>query len=82
MILSNDGSLVMRSYDQKQEDEASWLAWAILLPREGLLSSRRSSLTVLEIAERFGVSETLVNFRLRMTGVEAHLKAASRYRRR
>ncbi len=30
--MSADGSLVMRSYDQKQEEEANWLAWAILLP--------------------------------------------------
>jgi Zn-dependent peptidase ImmA (M78 family) len=81
LIMSNDGSLVMRSYDQKQEDEASWLAWALLLPREGLLISRREKLTVLEIAERFEVTETLVNFRLRMTGVDAHLRAAARYRR-
>jgi Zn-dependent peptidase ImmA (M78 family) len=80
--MSNDGTLVMRSYDQKQEDEASWLAWALLLPREGLLISRRTKLTVLQIAERFGVTETLVNFRLRMTGVEAHLKAASHYSRK
>jgi hypothetical protein len=81
LIMSNDGSLVMRSYDQKQEDEASWLAWALLLPREGLLISRRRRLTVLEIAEQFGVTEVLVNFRLRMTGIDTHLRAASRYRR-
>src|SRR5215469_4289578 len=27
MIMSQDGQVVMRSYDQKQEDEANWLAW-------------------------------------------------------
>jgi hypothetical protein len=82
LIMSNDGSLAMRSYDQKQEDEASWLAWALLLPREGLLIARRNKLAAQQIAEQFGVSETLVNFRLRMTGVDTYLRAASRYRRR
>jgi hypothetical protein len=82
LIMSHDGSFVMRSYDQKDEDEANWLAWALLLPREGLLVCKRQKLTVSEIANRFGVTESLVNFRLRMTGIEAQLKAASRYGRK
>jgi hypothetical protein len=80
VIMSHDGSFVMRSYDQKDEDEANWLAWSLLLPREGLLACKRQRLAVLEIAERFGVTESLVNFRLRMTGIEAQLKSASRLR--
>jgi Zn-dependent peptidase ImmA (M78 family) len=80
--MSHDGSFVMRSYDQKDEDEANWLAWALLLPREGLHACRSQNLTASAIANQFGVTETLVNFRLRMTGVDAHIKAASRYRRR
>jgi tellurite resistance-related uncharacterized protein len=81
LIISHDASFVMRSYDQKHEDEANWLAWALLLPREGMLTCRRKRLSALEIAEKFGVSESLVNFRLRITGVDAHIKASSRYRR-
>jgi Zn-dependent peptidase ImmA (M78 family) len=81
LIMSHDGSFVMRSYDQKHEDEANWLAWSLLLPREGLFACRRQKVPANEIASKFGVSETLVNFRLRMTGVDAHLRAASRYRR-
>ncbi len=80
LIMSHDGSFVMRSYSQKDEDEANWLAWALLLPREALLACKRKNLTASEIAGRFGVTPTLVNFRVRMTGVEAHIKAASRYR--
>jgi Zn-dependent peptidase ImmA (M78 family) len=81
LIMSHDGSFVMRSYDQKDEDEANWLAWALLLPRDGLVTCKRRKLTAAEIANQFGVTETLVNFRLRMTGVEAQFNAASRYRR-
>jgi hypothetical protein len=82
LIMAHDGSFVMRSYDQKDEDEANWLAWALLLPRESLLSCKNSRLTVPQIAERYGVTDTLVNFRLRMTGVEAQFKAASRHHRK
>jgi Zn-dependent peptidase ImmA (M78 family) len=82
MILSADGKLVMRSYDQKQEDEANWLAWAILLPREALLAMKRRSVTILDIANEFGVTETLVQYRLRITGIESQIRASAAWRRR
>jgi Zn-dependent peptidase ImmA (M78 family) len=81
LIMSHDGSFVMRSYDQKDEDEANWLAWALLVPRDGLVTCKRRKLKIEEIANHFGVTETLVKFRLRMTGVEAQISASSRYRR-
>jgi Zn-dependent peptidase ImmA (M78 family) len=80
IIMSQDGMMVMRSYDQRQEDEANWLAWCLLLPREALLFCKRLNLSVTEIAERYGVTETLVNFRMRITGVEAQVKAIRRRR--
>jgi len=48
--MSHDGNLVMRSYNQEQEEEANWLAWALLLPREALLSLKRRRATVADIA--------------------------------
>ena len=81
LIVSHDGSFVMRSYDQKDEDQANWLAWSLLLPRDGLVTCKRRRLTAEEIANQFGVTETLVNFRLRMTGVERQVSAAPRYHR-
>lgn len=76
MIMSHDGKIVMRTYNQKQEDEANWLAWAILLPRDALLAHKRKDSTVLEIAAAFGVTETLVQYRLRITGIESQIRAA------
>jgi len=29
LIMSQDGRMVMRSYDRKQEEEANWLGWSI-----------------------------------------------------
>lgn len=69
MVLSQDGSMIMRSYDQKQEEEANWLGWCLLLPREALVHTAKARLAKAQIAEAYGVSEQLVDFRLRMTGV-------------
>jgi Zn-dependent peptidase ImmA (M78 family) len=80
VIISQDGGMVMRSYNQKQEDEANWIAWCILLPREALLQCKKQKLSVSDIATRYGVSEKLVEFRIRLTGVDAHLTAANRRR--
>ena len=82
MIMSPDGSLVMRSYDQKQEDEANWLAWAILLPRDALLVMTRKRETIEAIAAVFGVTETLVQYRLRITGIESQLRATASWKSR
>jgi Zn-dependent peptidase ImmA (M78 family) len=81
IVMSHDGSFVMRSYDEKQEGEANWLGWCLLLPREALLRCLRRGLSEIEIADTYGVTETLANFRIRMTGVGSQLKAATRYRK-
>ena len=73
MVISLDGAMVMRSYNPEQEDEANWLAWCLLLPREALLQAKRTGMSTAEIAEAYGVSESLVDFRLGITGVRAFL---------
>lgn len=73
MILSHDGGIAMRTFDRKQEDEANWLAWCLLLPREALVWAKRARLSTAGIAARFGVAEVLVTFRLKVTGVEFQL---------
>lgn len=80
LIMSADGQLVMRTYDQKQEDEANWLAWALLLPRDALLHNRKMRATAKQIAQRYCVTETLVQFRMRVTGVETQLRARRQFR--
>ena len=77
LVLSQDGSLVMRSFNPKQEEEANWLAWCLLLPREALVSSLKRRLSVMDIAESFGVSQTLVKFRVQMTGAQMQIKRSS-----
>lgn len=64
----------MRSFDQKQEDEANCLAWSLLLPREGLLRAKLNRKTNDEIAEQFGVTAKLVTFRTQTTGISRQIK--------
>jgi hypothetical protein len=79
IVLSQDGSMVMRSFDRQQEEEANCLGWTILLPREALAAAIRARQSTQDIATRYGVSEQLVQYRRGITGVDI---VAARTRRR
>ena len=78
IIMSEEMDLAIRSFDKKQEDEANWLAWAVLLPRDALVACLRRRMNVRAIAEEYGVTEDLVTFRKRITGVDYQFRAARR----
>ncbi len=63
-----------RYWNQTQEDEADWLAGAILVPREGALGWLASGGTMTAGAARFGVSAQLFGWRANHTGVVAQLR--------
>jgi hypothetical protein len=69
IVLSHDASIVMRSFDPKQEEEASWLGWSLLLPRTALAHATKARLGKTEIARKWVVSGQLVEYRTRVTGV-------------
>src|SRR5688572_14486706 len=55
IILSPDlDGLTMRSFNQKQEDEANCIAWTLLVPRDGLLRAKQRRFSVEQIAEQYG----------------------------
>jgi Zn-dependent peptidase ImmA (M78 family) len=74
IVMSHDGVLVMRSFNEKQEEEANWLAWCLLLPREAIIAALKNKISVEGIAVQFGVSETLVRFRIQKTGAQIQIK--------
>jgi hypothetical protein len=82
VIISVEGSVVLRSYDAQQEEEANWLAWSLLLPRVALVAARRDQKTVQDIAEEYGVSTTLANFRLQKCGVDTQVHAGRALRKK
>lgn len=67
--VSEDGHLWLSTYDSGQEDEADWLAAALLMPREGLLQRFARTRDPARIADHFNVSVQLARWRLNATGV-------------
>ncbi|MDD7814486.1 ImmA/IrrE family metallo-endopeptidase [Mycobacterium sp. CSUR Q5927] len=57
-----------RHWNQDIEDEASWLAGALLVPERAALSVARGRRIVEEAAEDFGVSAQMMRWRLNATG--------------
>lgn len=72
--ISDDGSFAPSNFNQEQEEEANWLGGTLLLPRPLLLHIRQNKLSIQEIRESYGVSEDMLTWRVRMTGVDYQLK--------
>ena len=68
-----DGSLVPGNFSQEQEDEADWLAGALLLPRPALTSIRQRRLPDYQVCNKYLVSGEMLTWRFRMTGVDLQL---------
>jgi hypothetical protein len=62
-----------RDYDKEQEKEAYWVGAAVLLPHEPLARAVRAGVEVAVIAQRYRVSEALVKFRIKVTGLWSFL---------
>lgn len=76
--VSQEGFLFRTRIDREQEDEADWLAGCLLVPREGLLRAYRRDRSSAALARHFGVSQQLVDWRLRMTGITRLARRAAR----
>jgi Zn-dependent peptidase ImmA (M78 family) len=74
--VSKLGVLLLSDLSDDQEQEADWHVAAFLLPRKGLVEMRARNDSVTQIAAHFGVSESLCEWRLRMTGVDIHIRRA------
>lgn len=67
-----------RFWDTDVEEEANWLGAALLVPRSGALELFKAHRTVAQIADHFGVSQVLCEWRIRQTGID---KQARRWRK-
>lgn len=77
---TTDGLLIPGTYSREQEDEANWLAGALLLPRPALLWMRQRQLTDDAAADHFSVSLDMFRWRIRMTGVDLQISRSRRTR--
>jgi Zn-dependent peptidase ImmA (M78 family) len=78
---SEAGLLLLSDYPSEFEEEADWLAGAILAPRDGLIHFRANGMAVHEIASHYGISLELTNWRVRMTGIEKQISARRQFSR-
>lgn len=60
----------LRAYDTAAEKEADWLAAALLLPRAALVQARLRRVPDRETCARYGVSQQMLTFRMKVTGVD------------
>ena len=76
--LSRQGFLFRGRFSKEQEEEADWLTGCLLVPGDGLLRAYRRTSSSSLLANRFGVSEALVNWRIRMTGIHKRMRSRAR----
>jgi len=74
--VTEDGCLMLSMYDRNQEDEANWLAGCLLLPRDAVVFIRRRRLELTAAAQKYGTSMEMLNYRIRVTGVDYQFKKA------
>lgn len=77
--LTEDGLLVLSSYDKTQEEEANWLAGCLLLPRDALLLVRRQKMTAETIQRKYFVSSKMLTYRLGVSGVDIQMRRAKKW---
>ncbi len=75
------GDVTFLSCDPTQEEEAAWLSGCLLLPRSLLLAEVRRGSGARDIAQKYGVSERMAQYRLDVTGVVRQNQAAVSRRR-
>jgi hypothetical protein len=69
-----------RLWDQNIEDEAHWLAGALLLTEDAALWIARKGISTADAAQQFGISEQMVTYRLNVTGARTRVARARRLR--
>ncbi len=74
MYVTPDGLMMMSEYDPTNEEEATWFAGAILVPRDALLDAAARGLSNRAAAEHFGVSSSVFQMRRNRTGVDIQLR--------
>jgi Zn-dependent peptidase ImmA (M78 family) len=67
-----------RLWNQNIEDEAHWLAGALLLTEDAALCIARNDTSVPAAAEHFGISEQMITYRLNVTGAGTRAARALR----
>lgn len=74
MEVSQNGVMLLSAYDKQQEEEADWLSGCLLLPRDALFSIKKAGMEDIEAAKTYGVSVSMMKYRMSMTGVNRQFR--------
>jgi Zn-dependent peptidase ImmA (M78 family) len=74
--VTEDGLLILNTFNKHQEAEAAWLAGCLLLPRDCLILIRRSRMDLPTAARRYGASVNMLQYRINVTGVDHQFRAS------
>jgi Zn-dependent peptidase ImmA (M78 family) len=72
----------MRQWNSEQEEEAQWLAGALLISEEAALSIVRRGLSLSDAAKLYGTSSDMVRGRINVTAARRRAELAPRNRQR
>ena len=64
-----EGELALRGFSKSAEEEANWLAGALLLPRDALVHLKRHRVSQVTTCTIYSVSQRMLSFRLNATGI-------------
>lgn len=73
MYVTPDGLMMMSEYNPVHEEEATWFAGAILLPRDALIDVIKRGINEDVAAKYYGVSVAIFRMRRNRTGVDVQL---------
>lgn len=74
MFFGAGTAVALRSFNDRQEQEAVWFAGALLLPREVLLAIASDGIDHASACDQFGVSRELLTYRLNVSGVNTQMR--------
>ena len=82
MVLLDGSDFALRGYNPAAEEEANWLAAALLLPREALVRIKSQRTSAEAACLRYGVSERMFKYRMDVTGVSSQFRRRRRVAQR
>ena len=73
IFFAGQENLALRGFNPELEEQANWLAGALLLPRDALVKLQVSGRSESLICDEYEVSKQMLRFRLDVTGVNRQL---------
>jgi Zn-dependent peptidase ImmA (M78 family) len=80
LFMDPSADLALRTHDNAQEEEASWLAGCLLLAREVLLHIKATRLSDESACRQYGVSAKMLLYRMNVSGVNLQHRRSQPWR--